>query len=377
MPRRAVQPVARCPPGAGRCSSGRTRSGSRAGDSHAEVALPSGGRAPRRPVLPLPASPPRSPASGGCCQCRRPRSLPRPAATAPGPCRSQARASARARSLRIRAAWADHQRIRRIRHRSTGQCGPSRQAGCPSFSLTLEHGSLAASYTGSCGSHCRGVGAAERTMPRSAPPRQSGSTVACHRRASCYDSHMAQEPAIRITRSPNRSKTISARLVEGGAVIEVLAPSSATDAELGADHRPPQGAHLAPPGEGRDCRRRRTRPPGSRAKPRILRGQASPGRGALRDQPANALWQLHPLDRRHPHLTPGRRHAGVGARLRARSRARAPEGAESRLEVLEASQPLSEDRARTRLPDRRRPRGGRRRRRRNGHRVNGHQSLYL
>ncbi len=43
---------------------------------------------------------------------------------------------------------------------------------------------------------------------------------------------MTQEPIIRITRSPNRAKTISARLVEGGAVIEVLAPSSASDAEL-------------------------------------------------------------------------------------------------------------------------------------------------
>jgi predicted metal-dependent hydrolase len=43
---------------------------------------------------------------------------------------------------------------------------------------------------------------------------------------------VTQEPTIRITRSPNRAKTISARLVEGGAVIEVLAPSGATDAEL-------------------------------------------------------------------------------------------------------------------------------------------------
>ncbi len=43
---------------------------------------------------------------------------------------------------------------------------------------------------------------------------------------------MTQEPTIRITRSSNRAKTITARLVEGGAVIEVLAPSSATDTEL-------------------------------------------------------------------------------------------------------------------------------------------------
>ncbi len=43
---------------------------------------------------------------------------------------------------------------------------------------------------------------------------------------------MTQEPAIRITRSDNRRKTISARLVEGGSVLEVLAPSNATEAEL-------------------------------------------------------------------------------------------------------------------------------------------------
>lgn len=43
---------------------------------------------------------------------------------------------------------------------------------------------------------------------------------------------MSQEPAIRITRSDNRRKTISARLVEGGTVLEVLAPSNASDAEL-------------------------------------------------------------------------------------------------------------------------------------------------
>jgi predicted metal-dependent hydrolase len=43
---------------------------------------------------------------------------------------------------------------------------------------------------------------------------------------------MTQEPSIRITRSPNRRKTISARLVDGGSVIEVLAPANATDAEL-------------------------------------------------------------------------------------------------------------------------------------------------
>lgn len=43
---------------------------------------------------------------------------------------------------------------------------------------------------------------------------------------------MTQEPTIRIIRSPNRVKTISARLVDGGTAIEVLAPAAATDAEL-------------------------------------------------------------------------------------------------------------------------------------------------
>lgn len=37
---------------------------------------------------------------------------------------------------------------------------------------------------------------------------------------------------IRIIRSPHRAKTISARLVDDGAVIEVLAPEQATDQEL-------------------------------------------------------------------------------------------------------------------------------------------------
>lgn len=43
---------------------------------------------------------------------------------------------------------------------------------------------------------------------------------------------MTPDPQIRIVRSANRRKTISARLKEGGAVIEVLAPAEATDAEL-------------------------------------------------------------------------------------------------------------------------------------------------
>ncbi len=43
---------------------------------------------------------------------------------------------------------------------------------------------------------------------------------------------MTQDPQIRIVRSDRRRRTISARLVEGGAVLEVLAPAAATDAEL-------------------------------------------------------------------------------------------------------------------------------------------------
>lgn len=43
---------------------------------------------------------------------------------------------------------------------------------------------------------------------------------------------MVQDPEIRIVRSDRRRRTISARLVEGGAVLEVLAPAAATDAEL-------------------------------------------------------------------------------------------------------------------------------------------------
>jgi predicted metal-dependent hydrolase len=43
---------------------------------------------------------------------------------------------------------------------------------------------------------------------------------------------MAPEPAIRVTRSDRRRTTISARWIENGAVIEILAPARATDAEL-------------------------------------------------------------------------------------------------------------------------------------------------
>ena len=50
--------------------------------------------------------------------------------------------------------------------------------------------------------------------------------------ASCYDSGMASDPEIRITRSDRRRTTISARWIENGAVIEILAPARATDAEL-------------------------------------------------------------------------------------------------------------------------------------------------
>lgn len=43
---------------------------------------------------------------------------------------------------------------------------------------------------------------------------------------------MSPDPQIRITRSANRRKTISARLVDEGRTIEILAPANATDAEL-------------------------------------------------------------------------------------------------------------------------------------------------
>ena len=43
---------------------------------------------------------------------------------------------------------------------------------------------------------------------------------------------MLTDPEIRIIRSANRRKTISARWADAGSVIEVLAPASASDAEL-------------------------------------------------------------------------------------------------------------------------------------------------
>lgn len=44
---------------------------------------------------------------------------------------------------------------------------------------------------------------------------------------------MTPDPEIRVVRSDRRRRTVSARLVEDGAVLEVLAPAEATDAELG------------------------------------------------------------------------------------------------------------------------------------------------
>lgn len=43
---------------------------------------------------------------------------------------------------------------------------------------------------------------------------------------------MTENPTIRIIRSDRRQRTITARLAEGGAVLEILAPAGATDAEL-------------------------------------------------------------------------------------------------------------------------------------------------
>jgi hypothetical protein len=39
-------------------------------------------------------------------------------------------------------------------------------------------------------------------------------------------------PTVRIVRSANRKRTVSARLVDGGAVLEILAPDGISDAEL-------------------------------------------------------------------------------------------------------------------------------------------------
>lgn len=47
-----------------------------------------------------------------------------------------------------------------------------------------------------------------------------------------YHHRMISDPQIRIVRSSRRRRTISARLVEEGAVLEILAPAGATDAEL-------------------------------------------------------------------------------------------------------------------------------------------------
>jgi predicted metal-dependent hydrolase len=50
---------------------------------------------------------------------------------------------------------------------------------------------------------------------------------------ACYDRRMSEERTVRIVRSDRRQKTVAARWVDGGQVLEVLAPSGASDAELG------------------------------------------------------------------------------------------------------------------------------------------------
>ena len=50
--------------------------------------------------------------------------------------------------------------------------------------------------------------------------------------ASWYHGVVIADPLIRIVRSDRRRRTISARLVENGTVLEVLAPLAATDTEL-------------------------------------------------------------------------------------------------------------------------------------------------
>ena len=48
----------------------------------------------------------------------------------------------------------------------------------------------------------------------------------------CYDGLMAEDPLIRITRSARRQKTVSARLVQDGTVLEVLVPEGIPEPEL-------------------------------------------------------------------------------------------------------------------------------------------------
>ena len=53
-----------------------------------------------------------------------------------------------------------------------------------------------------------------------------------NRCASCYHAAVASEPEVRINRSGRRRKTVSARLLENGTVLEILAPDDASDAML-------------------------------------------------------------------------------------------------------------------------------------------------
>src|SRR5690625_6135100 len=69
--------------------------------------------------------------------------------------------------------------------------------------------------------------------------------------------------------------------------------------------------------------------------------------------PSAALWILHAGRRHHPPVLEAAGHAGLGAALGGDARAGAPAGPRPRTGVLRADGPLSERRARPRLPRRR------------------------
>src|SRR3954466_548181 len=110
------------------------------------------------------------------------------------------------------------------------------------------------------------------------------------------------------------------------------------------------GATRAAPASQRRCAVR----PCPRAVGALSRRSCRAPERALGQQPAQPLGFVYARRRHHPTVRATARHARLGGRLRPAARADAPAGTRSRAVVLETGQPLPQDRARPRLPRRRR-----------------------
>ena len=156
---------------------------------------------------------------------------------------------------------------------------------------------------------------------------------------------------IELVRGTRRRKHVEAVLV--GDRLRVSFPRWMSLAEAGHDRPRARRSHAAP-GRSVAHRRRGARPA---AGPRV-RAAAAPGR-ALVGAAAVTLGIVHARGPGHPRVLAAGRLPGVGARLRARPRARAPRRGPPRPGARRARRPVSARRTGARLPDRQGPRSRR------------------